>query len=637
VSIFEVDVRFFRLIPHVLLVVAIATLLLIFKEWAYVATYRLFLDHRVDDAVGSTARQRFDLDETGVVPRIVMRDERVSFRAAIGQDSTIRAHVRPAGVASYEIHVRQGGTDTVVARDDVTGPASVVCPFPTGNGLVDIVSHGELTWSDLRLQRNLRLGPELRLLGILLVGGLIWRRASKGRRWLSPAVTRRSHGRLAWLATLTVFASVGIALLALEAGLRAAASRLPDGISALRHDLGEPTEDPRWQSSSRYGRRLRANVQGAPNEWRDGDIIRMGFVPSVMSERRVHRYAFHTDGEGFRNAATRKAIEVAALGDSFTDALTMAADAAWPAQLERRLGLVVQNYGTASFGPQQERLVLQDYALTHHPRVVVLAFFAGNDIRDAERFEEFEHGDHTLTQPTIGWPIKDIVIRADTWYLTSALQAAAGVAAANAATPALPNDDAVGPPSASSSPAGSPSFDRGVFTVPANGHTLRWAFMPPYLDLLNFSEGDLAARRGWALALENIRGMQRASSEAGARFVLMFIPFKSQVYLPLLERTFSGADLAKALQFSLPDTQSGLPNVARLSQNRLAQNALMRRFCEQAGIPFLDLTTALQERVESGENMYFPDDSHLNEAGEALAAATLAEFLQKQGLIKTSR
>jgi len=29
--------------------VALATLLLIFKEWAYVATYRLYLDHRVDD------------------------------------------------------------------------------------------------------------------------------------------------------------------------------------------------------------------------------------------------------------------------------------------------------------------------------------------------------------------------------------------------------------------------------------------------------------------------------------------------------------------------------------------------------------------------------------------------------------
>ena len=102
------------------------------------------------------------------------------------------------------------------------------------------------------------------------------------------------------------------------------------------------------------------------------------------------------------------------------------------------------------------------------------------------------------------------------------------------------------------------------------------------------------------------------------------------------ERTFASEDLAKALHFYLQDTPA-LPDVERLSRNRLAQNALMQRFCEEAGIPFLDLTTALQERVENGENMYFPDDSHLNEAGEALTAAMLAEFLREQGLIKTSR
>jgi lysophospholipase L1-like esterase len=167
--------------------------------------------------------------------------------------------------------------------------------------------------------------------------------------------------------------------------------------------------------------------------------------------------------------------------------------------------------------------------------------------------------------------------------------------------------------------------------VPINGQILRWAFMPPYLSLLNFSGGDLAARRGWTLALENIRGMQRASRNAGAQFVLMFIPFKSQVYLPLLERTFAREELARALQFYTPES-SRLPDVTQLSRNRLAQNDLMRRLCLEAGIPFLDLTDDLQEHVERGENLYFPDDSHLNEAGEAVTAAVLAEFLRKEGL-----
>jgi lysophospholipase L1-like esterase len=598
-------------------------MVLIVKEWAYVATYRLYLEHRVDEAPRSTARQRFDLDASGVTPRLIVRDERVSFRASTGQDSTIRAGIAAAGGGGYEIHVRQDGTDTVVCKGEVVAPVAVVCPFPGGKGIVDVVSRGEVTWSDLRLQRNLVVGPELWLLLILTGAWGLWRWAHHRLR-LSPGSLDNRQSRRAGLAALTACASIGITSLVLEAGLRAAASRLP-AINSVRHDLGDPTEDPRWQVTTRYGRRLNANVRGVPNQWVNGDIIRMGFVSPAMSEGHVHRYALRTDREGFRNAVTRPAIEIAALGDSFTDALTMAEEDAWPAQLERRLGVAVQNYGTAGFGPQQERLVLEDFALAHHPRVVVLAFFAGNDIRDAERFEEFEQGDHSVTQQALGWPIRDVVIRADSWYLTSALQAATARTAGAASALGL----GVPTVSAAASPAEVPPFDRGVFTLQVNGRTLRWALMPPYLNLLNFSDRDLAARRGWALALENIRGMQRASRNAGAEFVLMFIPFKSQVYLPLLERSFAPDDLARALQFYMPESAT-LPDVARLSHNRLAQNDLMRRFCQEAGIPFLDLTADLQERVERGETMYFPDDSHLNEAGEAVAATVLADFLRGQ-------
>jgi lysophospholipase L1-like esterase len=54
----------------------------------------------------------------------------------------------------------------------------------------------------------------------------------------------------------------------------------------------------------------------------------------------------------------------------------------------------------------------------------------------------------------------------------------------------------------------------------------------------------------------------------------------------------------------------------------------MARLCAEAGIPFLDTTPVLAARVATGENVYFPDESHLNEAGEALIAETLAGFLE---------
>jgi lysophospholipase L1-like esterase len=63
-------------------------------------------------------------------------------------------------------------------------------------------------------------------------------------------------------------------------------------------------------------------------------------------------------------------------------------------------------------------------------------------------------------------------------------------------------------------------------------------------------------------------------------------------------------------------------------QNRLALNDLMREFCAQEDITFLDLTADLQSALGDGHNVYFPDDSHWNAAGHEIAARALARLLR---------
>ena len=160
---------------------------------------------------------------------------------------------------------------------------------------------------------------------------------------------------------------------------------------------------------------------------------------------------------------------------------------------------------------------------------------------------------------------------------------------------------------------------------------MRWAFMPPYLNTLNFSEADLRARAGWRLTAAAIRDMREASRSFGAQFIVMFVPFKSQVYLPLVERAFSRTALRTALAFYL-DRYERPVDLDVLHRNRFAQNDLMRRLCEAEHIPFLDTTAALEARLQAGDNVYFPDESHLNQAGEGLVAEALAVFLRASQL-----
>ncbi len=598
----------------------VAVLLLIAKDWAYAPTFRLFLDQPGASARSDSAQQ-FGVEGDRVVPLIVTRAaDRVAFVTEIGHDSTIHVGLRPQARVSYAIEWRRGTFRRVLAQGTVDGPATIAFAYPTGSGVIELVSDGPLTWVDPRVVRDLPLVPYVWALGLSLLCWVTWRLRSRTE---SPA-SFMGFNPYALLKTAAVAVSLIVSLLVTEVALRALGDHVPRGIAAERHDLGEVNRDPHWVDSPRYGRRLRASVDTV-NEWRDGDIVRMGFIPPSAVPGPLHRFSFHTDSEGFRNPVVRDRFEIAALGDSFTDAMTMAQEASWPARLEATLGVAVQNYGTAGFGPQQELMVLKDYVAAHRPKTVVLAFFAGNDIFDAEAFDAFQRSGGTIKRPQPGWRIKDVVSRVDTWFVVSALRAGQKLLATQQAAEAAAEPPAA-PPS-ETWPATSPAFDRGWFDLEVAGRRMRWAFMPPYLNTLNFSRADLTARPGWPLTSAAIREMQVVSRSFGAELVVVFVPFKSQVYLPLVKVSLSKEAIRSAFGFYL-ESYGGVIDVERMLANRLAQNQMMAQLCAEAGIPFLDTTPALAARAAAGENVYFPDESHLNQAGEALIAGQLAEFIR---------
>jgi hypothetical protein len=82
---------------------------------------------------------------------------------------------------------------------------------------------------------------------------------------------------------------------------------------------------------------------------------------------------------------------IAILGDSYTDALQVPEDSAFPAILERTLNNTlpgryeVLNFGVGGFGTGQELLALRHYALKYAPDAVILAFTIVNDVSDNSR------------------------------------------------------------------------------------------------------------------------------------------------------------------------------------------------------------------------------------------------------------
>lgn len=573
-------------------------------DWFAVRTHRLYVDEHLDATKpAGNVSEHFDIHGHTVIPEIVIQNEgHFVFPVHLRAPHTLVFKVKPhGGVASYQIHLRRGGERRLLVSETLSKSRARTISLPLGISELEFSGHGSLAWVDLSLVRKFFLWPVYLL--AFLTFGVMTAKFIRARRMLVAE----------WI---TLLATILFFLAILETAIRFFASHLPPAIAAARHEFGLVGPDTRWIDPVRYKLRHRPNAKGF-GEWRFGDLVRLGMIPKEVSPGTLHRYSFQTDAEGFRNATVREKIDIAALGDSFTDAANAPASDAWPSRLEELTGRIVQNYGTSGFGPQQELYVLRDYALKHKPHWTVLAYFAGNDISDAEAFDRWEHGLDRVAEGPTGWKLRDAFRRYETLYIWT-ISAFAADALRVTISPAEP-------PEAKPAVA-SPTFDRGMFTVPVANQTVRYALFPHYLQKLGIPRAEIERSRGWELTQAALRQMKADCDEGKSAFVLMFIPSKSEVYWPLTERSFAPARLQEVVNFYDRYNHVSL-RAEDVHVNRLAQNAMLQAFCAQEKIPMLDLTPLFEREVENGHEVYFPDDTHWNAHAQDLAARKLAEFL----------
>jgi len=88
------------------------------------------------------------------------------------------------------------------------------------------------------------------------------------------------------------------------------------------------------------------------------------------------------DERGFRNASIPSKVAIVGIGDSQTYGLGVRREAAWPQQLETLVRQPVYNVANPGWGPTQS-LLLFDEVLALEPRLIIQAFYSGNDFYDA--------------------------------------------------------------------------------------------------------------------------------------------------------------------------------------------------------------------------------------------------------------
>jgi len=284
---------------------------------------------------------------------------------------------------------------------------------------------------------------------------------------------------------------------------------------------------------------------------------------------------------------------VAVIGDSFAWGPGVNVEQRFDGLLEQDHfpGTEFINFGVVAYGTDQCYLTMKERVPAYDPDLVVLIFFAGNDVLDnvtrvknATHKPLFEVRDGELTQVDAR-----LVGRMGGLSLTQRLDL----------------------------------FLRNhlvayrFFSLRYERSRLRFQLadkeaMSAYLEVYRRDVPESMAR-GWQVTEALLARMGRLAAEAGMGFGIVVVPAAEQVDASIWEQAQRDFDL------QADDYDLELPNRRLVDWGRAH------------GVPTLDLLPALRRALEEGEDLYYPFDRHLTPAGSAVMAAEMADWLRDLG------
>jgi lysophospholipase L1-like esterase len=357
-------------------------------------------------------------------------------------------------------------------------------------------------------------------------------------------------------------ASVAIALGAAEVALRLFPQLMPEEAQLRLHwqEIGQSeTAQSMTVSDPRFGFLYQPHFTGRTSR---GDFD----------------YTFHTNEHGFRNPSPwPERADVVVVGDSLAFSYGVDDEEAWSRLVTESLpGIDIINLGLPGFGPQQYLRVLESFGFDLRPKLVLFCLFPGNDVSDAGRFDQWLKAGATsdyrqwrqdgASTGTIH-SLRELLTQS---YLVTLVRAA-----------------------------------RKEMLTRLSGRTIDFpdgARIQLAPAVYAFAEQQARPDHPhFRLVLDTIDQARALAARNHSAFLVVLMPTKEEVYLPLLDE---------------PPPVAVAPFVTELAA---------------AGIPYLDLTPYLQAAARQGERLFFEVDGHPNAAGYRLIARVVADHLKEFG------
>lgn len=358
------------------------------------------------------------------------------------------------------------------------------------------------------------------------------------------------------------------------------------------------------------------------------DMLLSSVALTVPDERLGHRPnpAFPgNDSKGFRNPKVPAKADVVVLGDSQTYGSGVEPEQAWPRQLEPMIAQTVYSMAYGGYGPVHS-LILWEEAIALEPKIIIEAFYAGNDLFDAFSIV-YNHGQFVELKST-GPQLQESVREAEeSEPIAERVSRMFNLGAPAPRTAFSPRAFLAQRSKiyglllrtryifASMLTVSNDPWEKAkafaeansAYTQVFNNGQFRTVFTSEY----RFAALDLKDPRiaeGHEIALRAIQKMNERAADRNIQFVVVLIPTKELVFQELW--------------------RSPSPTYRNLTEDEVVLWKITKDSLERNGIEYVDALPALREQLAFGVQPYkVSHDGHPNEHGHKAVANLIAAYL----------
>jgi len=331
--------------------------------------------------------------------------------------------------------------------------------------------------------------------------------------------------------------------------------------------------------------------------FRADPYIRTSHLPNINTVRKTTEYTakIKTNPQGFvgNNFTIAKppgTYRIATVGDSFTEAFQVNYDQSYSAVLEKNLNqsvaaarpFQVYNFGVSGFGTALELLTYQHYIRQYHPDLLVLQYYAGNDVTDDLLLASSPAAPQDYNGVWLG--------RLRAW-LSNQLQSPRFILRRLEQSKAITD-----------------VLARYRIATRANDFYNQPGRYPFLFDIYNQSD-QTVFKNAWSANCQTIKQFQAATTADGIPLLIVLIPHRFELF---------PADWQATLQ-QYPTMQT--------EKWDLDQPLRRARQCFQsADISYIDMQTIFRAKLAAGvPRMYYYSDDHFDANGHAI----IADYLTK--------